>query len=132
MRLLLDTHIFFWLNTDPKKLSTFVTDTVADKSNDLVLSVASIWEIQIKTQIGKMSLPAPLSEIVSKNLMVNGIEILDINLEHVLALDKMPQHHKDPFDRIIIAQAKVEDLAIVTNDAIFTNYEVKLLRDIKI
>ena len=127
MRVLLDTHIFFWLNTDSGKLSKLVKDTLASKSNDLVLSVVSIWEIQIKTQIGKMCLPAPLAEIVNKNIMVNGIEILDVSLKHVLALDKMPQHHKDPFDRLLIAQANVESLTLVSNDAIFTNYEVKLL-----
>lgn len=127
MRLLLDTHIFFWLNTAPNKLSKLVKETLETRSNDLVLSVVSVWEIQIKTQIGKMSLPAPLAEIVEKNIMLNGMQILDVSLEHVLAVDTLGQHHKDPFDRLLIAQADVEGLTVVTNDAIFASYGVKVL-----
>ncbi len=126
MRLLLDTHIFFWLNTEPTKLSKNVVDALETTSNDLVLSVVSVWEIQIKSQIGKMSLPAPLAEIVKTNINRNKLEILPVKLEHIFGLETMPSHHKDPFDRLIIAQANVEDLTVVTNDAIFTSYSVKL------
>lgn len=126
MRLLLDTHIFFWLNTAPNKLSKAVVDALETTTNDLVLSVVSIWEIQIKSQIGKMSLPAPLAEIVEANINRNKLEILPVNLKHILALETMPLHHKDPFDRLIIAQANVEDLIVITNDAIFSSYSVKL------
>ena len=127
MKLLLDTHIFFWLNEDASKLSKAVKEALSLKSNIWVLSVVSVWELQIKSQIGKLALPAPLNKIVETNIKKNRLEILPVTLEHALAVETLRQHHKDPFDRLIIAQAIVEDLTVISYDSIFSSYGVKLL-----
>jgi PIN domain nuclease of toxin-antitoxin system len=127
MKLLLDTHAFIWWATKPEKLSSKVQGLFADASNSLLLSVVSIWEIQIKSQLGKLQLNLPLRELVEAQQRVNGLWVLAIELEHVLALDSLPAHHKDPFDRLLIAQAAVEDASLVSKDNAFANYEVKLL-----
>lgn len=127
MKLLLDTHIFFWLNDDANKLSKAVKEALSLKSNIWVLSVVSVWELQIKSQLGKLALPAALNEMVKTNIKKNKLEILPVTLEHVLAVETIGQHHKDPFDRLIIAQAVVEDLTVISNDGIFSSYGIKLL-----
>jgi PIN domain nuclease of toxin-antitoxin system len=87
-----------------------------------------VWEIQIKWQLGKLTLPkSPLAEIVEEQQRVNGIQVLPIELRHIYALGALPQHHRDPFDRMIIAQASAEGLTIVTADPAFAAYGVPLL-----
>jgi len=93
----------------------------------VLLSVASVWEIQIKRQLGKLTLRMPLSDILKGQQETNGLLILPITLAHVLELDSLPAHHKDPFDRLIIAQARAEDAILVSGDSIFASYGVKLL-----
>ena len=87
--------------------------------------MASLWEMQIKLQLGKLKLNTPLEELVKGQLEINMIDILDIKLEHILALGKMPSHHKDPFDRLIIAQAGIEEAIVLTKDKYLQNMRLK-------
>lgn len=127
MKLLLDTHTFIWLDSNPSRLSAQVRSLLQDPNNTLLLSVVSIWEMQIKTQIEKLQLSIPLAELVESQRRANMIEILPVSLSHVLALDQLPLHHKDPFDRLLIAQAKIENATLVSQDAILARYSVQLL-----
>jgi PIN domain nuclease of toxin-antitoxin system len=127
MKLLLDTHIFIWWDSDPNQLSSQAKALCEDPTNSLVLSVASIWEMQIKQQFGKLKLRLPLSELIDNQKQNNGIEILPINPEHVFFLDNLPLHHKDPFDRLLIAQASVENVKLLSADPLFTRYSIEVL-----
>ena len=127
MRILLDTHLFLWWDSEPQRLSQQARALCEDDENVLLLSVASIWEMQIKRQLGKLQLRLPLHRLITEQRRDNGIEILPITLPHVLALESLPLHHKDPFDRLLIAQANAENIAILSVDAVFKNYEVALL-----
>ena len=127
MKLLLDTHTFIWWDSEPQRLSQQVLNMCQDPENELLVSVASLWEMQIKLQLGKLELNKPLAELVSGQQEINKIDILDVKLEHILALAKLPPHHKDPFDRLLIAQTDIEEAILVSKDQIFTEYEVKLV-----
>ena len=127
MKLLLDTHTFNWWDSEPQRLSQRVLNMCQDTQNVLLVSVASLWEMQIKLQLGKLKLHKPLEELVSGQQEINKIDILDVKLEHVLALGKLPSHHKDPFDRMLVAQAMLEDLTLVTHDRKLEAYSVAIL-----
>jgi len=105
MKLLLDTHVFLWLNHDPERLSNTVKDLCNSGAHEFYLSMASPWEMQIKCQLDKLSLAMPLEELVQKNTQENNIHLLPIELSHISNLAQLPPHHKDPFDRLIISQA---------------------------
>ncbi len=126
MRLLLDTHAFIWWSSEPEKLSKKVLAAFEDRENELILSVASIWEMEIKAGLGKLDITEPLKDLVEIHQKENDIRILPIFLNHVLALENLPVHHRDPFDRILIAQANAETLAMVSKDKIFKEYPVKM------
>ena len=128
MKLLLDTHIFIWWADHPERLSPAALSAVEDEANELLLSVASVWEMQIKIQLGKLKLSVPLKELVKTQQETNDIAISPVALTHVLALDALPFHHKDPFDRLLIAQSIEEDLTLVSADSQFSAYAVKLLQ----
>ena len=128
MRLLLDTHIFLWWADNPEKLSRTALSAITDETNELVLSVSSVWEIQIKIQLGKLKLSLPLRELIQNQQETNELIISPILLSHVLALNYLPTHHKDPFDRLLIAQSIDEDLTLVSADPQFSAYSLKLLR----
>ncbi|HLK56821.1 MAG TPA: type II toxin-antitoxin system VapC family toxin [Chthonomonadaceae bacterium] len=127
MRILLDTHIFIWWDSTPDQLSAEARRLCEDADNTLVLSIASVWEMQIKYQLGKLSLHKPLPDLIRSQQQTNGLELLPVQLEHVYALSSLPPHHKDPFDRLLIAQARTEGLALVSMDAAFQQYPVTLL-----
>lgn len=127
MNLLLDTHTFLWLADAPRHLSEPATRTIGDPANVLWLSVASIWEIQIKARTGKLELGSSLSKAIVKQRRRNGVKILPIRLRHVLALDRLPDHHRDPFDRILIAQAVCDRMTLVTCDPQIGRYGVPTL-----
>ena len=127
MRILLDTHIFIWWDNDPDQLSAQAKVLCQDPANTLVLSVVSVWEMQIKQQLGKLTLRLPLSELIEDQQKTNGVEILPISLAHVLALEALPPHHKDPFDRLLIAQANAAGIGLLSVDPVFRQYTVKLL-----
>jgi PIN domain nuclease of toxin-antitoxin system len=128
MRLLLDTHIFIWWADQPEQLSPAALSALEDEANELLLSVASVWEMQIKIQFGKLKLSLPLQELVKNQQETNDITVSPVALAHVLALDALPFHHKDPFDRLLIAQSIEEDLTLVSADSQFSAYSVKLLQ----
>jgi PIN domain nuclease of toxin-antitoxin system len=127
MNLLLDTHIFIWWDSDPDQLSPPARALCEDESNTLFLSMASVWEMQIKHQLGKLTFHRPLAEIIQSQQLANGLQFLPIALTHIYALSVLPHHHKDPFDRLIIAQAQVEKLALVSMDAVFRQYKPDVL-----
>lgn len=127
MRLLLGTQMFIWWDSEPQKLSPYALSLCLNRSNTLVLSVASVWEMQIKSQPGKLDLARPLAEIIASQQLINAIELLPIQLDHVLALQHLPAHHKDAFDRLITSQALTEDVAVVSVDAVFPRCPVTAL-----
>ncbi len=98
MKLLLDTHVFIWWDSEPARLSPRALALCQDPQNTLLLSVVSLWEMQIKLQLGKLKLALPLKEIVDGQRRTNNVEILPVTLEHVLGLENLPPYHKDPFD----------------------------------
>lgn len=125
MRCLLDTHIFIWWILDHPKLSKTLREIIADSTTELFFSCASAWEIVIKATLGKLSLPENPAEWVRKHLDLNRIHALPITVQHALMLHELPSLHKDPFDRIMVAQAKCEDLTIITDDEWIPKYAVK-------
>lgn len=127
MRLLFDTHMFIWWTSEPAKLSPRVLALCEDTANTLVLSVVSVWEIHIKSQLGKLTVTVPLEEVIEEQQRVNNVAVLPLDLKHVLALQTLPVQHKDPFDRMLIAQALVEDAVILSVDHAFANYPVRVL-----
>jgi len=127
MKVLLDTHAFIWWDSDPTKLSPQARSACKDRTNVVLLSVASAWEMQIKLQLGKLDLRLPLAEIIASQQQTNDIQVLPVALGHVLALQNLPAHHKDPFDRLLIAQANVEEAVLISHDPVFAHYPVKVL-----
>lgn len=127
MNLLLDTHTFIWWDSEPAKLSSSALSACQDPANTLILSVVSVWEIQIKSQLGKLKHNLPLSEILQSQRQRNNVQILTVELDHVLGLQNLPYHHKDPFDRLLIAQALVEDAQLVSGDSVFSEYPISLI-----
>lgn len=127
MNLLLDTHVFIWWASDPSKLTAQALALCEDPLNTLILSVASVWEMQIKLQLGKLALQTALPDLIEAQRRTNGITILPVELEHVIALARLPTPHKDPFDRILVAQALVASAALLSADQIFTQYPIQLL-----
>jgi len=127
MRILLDTHVFIWWDSEPARLSPRVLALCQDQENTLLLSVASAWEMQVKTQLGKLKLHLPLSHLIQSQQVTNALEVLPVTLDHILALDTLPTHHKDPFDRVLLAQSTVEDLVLVSKDSVFANYPVQVI-----
>jgi PIN domain nuclease of toxin-antitoxin system len=127
MKLLLDTHVFLWANNEFEQLSTTAKTLLSSGEHDLYLSIATPWEIQIKHQLGKLRLTRPIEEMVTKNREENDIQLVSIALAHICRLDKLPLHHKDPFDRIIIAQALLEGMTVVTVDPSFADYSVPVI-----
>ena len=127
MSYLLDTHCWLWLQMDPDRLSKRVLGLLGDPDHERVLSVASTWEIAIKFALGKLELPSPPSEYVPSRLQTSQTTSLPIQIVHALHVAELPSHHRDPFDRLLIAQAQVEKLTIVTADPKFAAYDVKIL-----
>lgn len=127
MRLLLDTHTFIWLDASPDQLSVEAQRILHAPNNDLILSIVSVWEIQIKAQLGRLDLRKNLAVIIQEQQERNGIELLPITLPHILALSELPHHHGDPFDRLLISQARVEDIILVTKDENIYKYAVDVL-----
>jgi PIN domain nuclease of toxin-antitoxin system len=125
MRLLLDTHAALWWVDDAPSLSRRARAAIADPANECLFSVASVWEMAIKQSLGKLSLTTELREFVSRHFAGNGFRELAIELTHVARVARLPFHHRDPFDRLLAAQAACESLAIVSRDAVFRRYGVE-------
>ena len=127
MRLLLDTQCWLWWFTQPEKLNENVIEQIVEETNEVWFSVASVWEIGIKVSIGKLSLPGQIDDYVFTRMTRLGARSLEINASHALRAAALPLHHRDPFDRMLIAQAQVEDMTLVSADSALNQYEVSLL-----
>ena len=127
MRVLIDTHVFIWWTSDTKKLSSRVYNLLTDSNNRAYLSIISIWEIQIKLSLGKLQMKRKLSELVDNEINGNRIELLPLSLSHIYALSHLPLYHRDPFDRILIAQSMDTNLPIVSIDEKFDAYNIDRL-----
>ena len=124
MKLLLDTHVFLWLRNEPEKIPLHIMNLYEDMRSDAFLSMASIWEMQIKNQLGKLALDIPLNELIDQQCLKNGLQILPIETTHIYALKNLPAHHNDPFDRLILTQAQTENLTLISADSVFKHYDV--------
>lgn len=127
MKLLLDTQALLWLISDMPEASETSKKLFLDEANDLYVSLASIWEIAIKLSIGKLTLHQPLETFFTNQLQENAINLLKIHFRHILKVSSLPFHHRDPFDRLIISQALIEKLPIISSDTAFDNYGIKRL-----
>ncbi len=127
MRLLLDTSTFIWCLHSPERLSPESLRLMTDPKAELLLSIASVWEMAIKEGIGKLRLKAPLNDIIDLAKERLFIGLLPIEIEHVIHTAQLPPHHRDPFDRLLVAQASLENLPIVTSDIKISRYRVRVL-----
>jgi PIN domain nuclease of toxin-antitoxin system len=125
VKYLLDALPFLLWISDSSKLPPAVVEVIKNPRNSIFLSISSVREIQVKSQIGKVDLPSPVLDIVMRQNQENGIEMLQISLAHMVELTRIPNYHGDPFDYLLISQALVEDMTILTNDTRITQYPVK-------
>lgn len=127
MRLLLDTHTFIWFVTDSLKLSLTVKKLIEDENNEKLLSTASVWEMAIKHSSGKLNFGQPFRVFIEQQTSLNSIDLLIINLDHINVVATLSLHHRDPFDRLLIAQARVELIPILSADSAFNSYPIQRL-----
>ena len=127
MRLLLDTHALLWFIGNDPQLSGPARQNIENPAHDKFVSAASLWEMALKIGLGKLALPRPFSEVFPQQLEVNGFELLPISCAHLNQNILLPFHHRDPFDRLLIAQALTDDMSIVTRDLEFSKYQTKIL-----
>jgi len=127
VKLLLDTQCWLWWFAQPERLNEAAIAQILDETNELWLSVASIWEIGIKVAIGKLPLPEPLHQYIDSRMKQLGMRSLEITVPHAFQISNLPLHHRDPFDRMLIAQAQVEEMTLVSADSLFKQYNVSIL-----
>ena len=127
MNILMDTHTFIWSSISPQKLSATARGLIVNQNHNLLLSFASIWEMQIKIQLGKLRFEISLSELLTVQQKINRIQLLPIDLKHIWALESLPPHHRDPFDRMLIAQAMATKMPILSIDDAFDSYLIERL-----
>ncbi|MBD2394799.1 type II toxin-antitoxin system VapC family toxin [Cyanobacterium aponinum UTEX 3222] len=127
MNILLDTHCWLWWLVEPEKLSQTAIATIQNNQNKLYLSVASIWEIGIKYKLGKLDLPISPEILIPQQMQIDKISSLSISVAHALNASILPSYHKDPFDRMLIAQSQLESMTIISNDSMFNSYNVQVL-----
>ena len=128
MRVLVDTQCWLWLQVEPERFSPGVLELLGDGANELLFSAASSWEIAIKHALGKLALPEPPATFVPSRLVQTGTTPLPIQHSHALRVASLPKHHRDPFDRLIIAQAELEGVPVLTTDDQFEMYAIERLR----
>ena len=126
MRFLLDTHVWLWTLVSAQRIQADTRELLTDPKNRLILSAASSWEIAIKWRLGKLPLPEPPAQFIPPRLVRDGIQPLAVQHHHAQAVAELPEHHKDPFDRLLIVQARIERLVLVTADPMLTHYDVEL------
>jgi PIN domain nuclease of toxin-antitoxin system len=127
VRLLLDTNAWLWMIAAPGRLNTNARALVQDRRNEVFLSAASSWEIAIKHAMGRLDLPSQPEGLIPEQMRKSGVVGLAIEHAHALRLNSLPAHHRDPFDRLLVAQAQVESLAILTADLVFQRYDVEVV-----
>lgn len=127
MKAMLDTHVFLWWIANDPQLSQRARQVMEDGTTELFLSAASGWEMAIKSRLGKLKLPADLHSFVAEQVRINAIEVLPIEMIHALHVHSLPAHHRDPFDRMLVAQSQIEKLPIVTSDAQIARYAVTVI-----
>jgi PIN domain nuclease of toxin-antitoxin system len=127
MRFLVDTHAFLWFVTDDPRLSATALALMQPPENELLLSPASHWEIAIKVSTGKLTLAEPFRVLIPREIILNGFQILGIDIEHSAVVATLPYHHRDPFDRMLISQAQVEGIPIISVDPQFDAYGITRL-----
>jgi PIN domain nuclease of toxin-antitoxin system len=127
MNFLLDTHAFLWFVNDNPKLSNHLKDLIEDENNISYLSTASLWEMSIKYNLGKLTLNTSYEAFIEEEIVKSRIKLLNIELEHLKINANLPSHHGDPFDRLIIAQSIVENIPIITVDSVFKKYSVTII-----
>jgi PIN domain nuclease of toxin-antitoxin system len=125
MKILLDTQAFLWLALDAPELTKKAKKIFLDSKNEFYISLASIWEISIKTSIGKLGFEKSFEKIILQQLQENSIQQLVINFRHIIKVARLPFHHRDPFDRLLAAQAIEEKLTILSSDTVFDKYGIK-------
>jgi PIN domain nuclease of toxin-antitoxin system len=123
MKFLLDTHSLLWTVFEPDKLSTEAQEIIVDQQNIICVSLISLWEISIKQNIGRLDIPKEFFEVV----ITGGFEMLPLSIAQIEQYQKLPLHHRDPFDRMLIVQAKEQKLILITRDSI-SKYDIKLLK----
>jgi PIN domain nuclease of toxin-antitoxin system len=127
VKLLLDAHTFLWWTLEDERISPKAIDLIGNIENEIYFSVASAWEIIIKYQLGKLILPTEPEVFIPEHLEINQFSVLPISLYHAFTIRELPYHHKDPFDRMLVAQSKVENMAIISADVKFKKYDVKIV-----
>ncbi len=127
MKLLLDTHAFIWSFDEPERLPARVLEALRDPGNELILSAVSVFEMHLKIELGKLDIGLPLEEVVRDHERANEMAVLPLRAAHVYALHDLPRLHRDPFDRLLVAQAVVEDAVLVSGDKKVAQYPVKML-----
>ncbi len=127
MKYLLDTHAFIWASATPDVLSVNAEAIIANSQNQIYLSLVSLWEMQIKIHTGKFKFPIPLSQVIMNQQHKNFIQILSIEPSHIYELDNLPLHHRDPFDRLLIAQSVAANLPLITDDTQIAKYPVQIV-----
>lgn len=125
MNILLDTHTFLWFVADDQRLSDAARASIESDDSQPFLSIASVWEMAIKVSLGKLKLDQPFESFIPQQLAMNGIGILNLSLEHTAAVSTLPFHHRDPFDRLLIVQSRLEQMPLVSADAALDAYEVQ-------
>lgn len=131
MKLLLDTHCWLWWFGQPGLLKDEVVEQIVDEANEVWFSVASTWEIGIKAAAGKLSFPEPLESYFPSRMQEIGARSLEITSTHAIRAAALPPHHRDPFDRMLIAQAQIERMMLVSSDSVFKKYDVSVLKAAK-
>ena len=126
MRLLVDTHAFLWFAAGDARLSKAARRALEKDDGEWWLSAASVWELSIKSGLGRLTLPAPAAEYIADKVRA-GVRVLSVDWTHAAAVERLPPHHRDPFDRLLVAQAQAERLAIVTGDKMFARYDVRVV-----
>jgi PIN domain nuclease of toxin-antitoxin system len=127
MRLLLDTHTFLWWINNDTLLSDSARIAISSERNECFLSLASCWELAIKSSIGKLRLTKPVERFIPEELTANDFQLLSIDFRHIAKVETLPFHHRDPFDRLLVAQALSEKMTIISADAMLSEYGVKRL-----
>jgi PIN domain nuclease of toxin-antitoxin system len=127
MKLLVDTHVWLWLQVSPERIDAQTLALLADTANDVLLSAASAWEIAIKHALGRLPLPVPPAQYVPSRMSRSGVTALPVLHAHALRVAELPPHHRDPFDRLLVAQAQHEGLTLVTNDRELAAYDVDVV-----